>query len=229
VPYLQNEAPVIIGWPVSPPEKGTWVQQAWHTHWLHKNTAANADEIIEKDAFRLITTRNLLCTRQALEQISFDEALDTGEDTDFVFQAYTRGIKVLAVPTLNVTHHGEPATLREFFRQQLWHANRRSYRKILRQTGGKTGGNAPRFTLLFLAGLMLALAGLLVSFIAGTALFLLMLLPLILLVVGPAVLMAARARKPLQILPLSTLYAAYGLARTIDLLGLHRHKQSWKM
>ncbi|MFO1522243.1 MAG: hypothetical protein U1G05_09440 [Kiritimatiellia bacterium] len=154
--------------------------------------------------------------------------LPTGEDTDFVFRAFQRGLLVLGLPSLDVVHHGEPATLRQFYRQQLWHANRSSYKKILAETGGKSGGNAPRFAALFLAGLGLALAGGIAAAVKQCPCWLLALLPLAALVFLPALRTALRAKKPLLVFPLGVIYFTYGLARALDLAGFYRNKPSWK-
>ena len=134
----------------------------------------------------------------------------------------------MGIPTLRVIHHGEPATLREFYRQQLWHANRTSYATIMREQGGKSGGNAPLFAALFLLLGLFAMAGLLAAGIYRSWVPLLALLPWLGLVTGPALLIARRAGALRAVFPLSLLYAAYGLARAIDLAGFHRTKTSWK-
>jgi hypothetical protein len=95
---------------------------------------------------------------------AFDETLTTGEDTDFAFRAKQAGCEVVALPSLRVTHLGEPATLRQYYRQQLWHANRKAYATILKSTGGKSGANAIFFSISFLMGLVLAAAGLVLAF-----------------------------------------------------------------
>ena len=228
MPYLAATEPVIVGWPVKPPTPGTWVQRAWHAHWMFKNRAATSNEPVRKEAFRLITTRNMLLTRSAADQLGgFDENLPTGEDTDFVFRAHARGFRVLGVPSLCVVHHGEPSTLSEFFRQQLWHANKSSYSKIMNATGTRAGRNAVIFSWAY--GACFALFLLAVPAAARLSKFALILtLPLLALLFGPAVLIAFRAGKPALIPALAALYGAYGLARTLDLLGLHRAKKSWK-
>jgi len=228
LPHLEGAEPVIIGWPVKPPTPGTWVQRAWHTHWMFKNRAATSNEPVREEAFRLITTRNMLLTRSAADQLGgFDENLLTGEDTDYVFRAYTAGIRVLGVPALTVVHHGEPKTLRDFFKQQLWHANRSSYSKIMNAAGPKAGRNAVLFSWGFMVGFALCLFT-----IPGIFLFswpsLLLFLPLAFLLLGPAMAIAFRAGKPALIPSLFLLYALYGFARMLDLLGLHRAKHSWK-
>lgn len=227
-PHLAVAEPVIVGWPVEPPAPGTWVQRTWHAHWLFKNPAATSREPVSADAFRLLTTRNMLFTKEAANQLSgFDERLTTGEDTDFVFRAYAQGIRVLGVPSLRVIHHGEPATLCAFFRQQLWHANKSSYSKIISTTGTRAGRNAVIFSWAYAACLALCLLAIPAAlWLSRSAL--LLTLPLTLLLLGPAVLIASRAGNPALIPSLAALYGAYGLARSLDLLGFGRAKRSWK-
>lgn len=231
-PLLSAEKEIIIGWPVSPPAPGTWVQRAWHIHWMYKNPKLESwsgHPAVIRDAFRLITTRNMLMTNSAAESVGgFDENLPTGEDTDLVFRASRRNITVLGIPELKVIHHGEPATLKEFYRQQTWHANRTSYKKIMGEEAGKTGGNAPRFAALFLAYGMLFLVGVAGLLITGRAIFLTLQLPLVALITVPAALIALRARALRHWPALCVLYAAYGLARALDLAGFYRNKTSWK-
>ncbi len=224
-PLLESAPTLILGWPARPPEPPTWVQKAWQVHWEHKNPQferfLNAT-VVKQEGFRLVTTRNMILHRAAFESVgSFDERLPTGEDTDFVFRAYSAGIAVLGYPELKVVHHGEPATLGQFFRQQLWHANRTSFRQVLRRSGGRIGANAIVFTGAFALCLLIALIG-----ICARAFW--MATPLALLLLAPAVTIALRARQPGLALPLAILYAAYGAARVLDLAGIGRKKSSWK-
>lgn len=227
--YLGNSAPRIVGWPVEPPTPRSWVQAAWHTHWLFKNPAATSGTPVRTDAFRLITTRNMLLTRQVLEKVGrFDEALTTGEDTDFVFRAQIQGADVVAVPSLRVIHHGEPATLAEFFRQQWWHANRSSYARIVRKTAGRTGGNVIWFVAGFVATAGIGVAGSFMALGQARPGWLALWIPFVFFLAGPAVVVASRAGRFRTAPALFVLYAAYGLARTLDLLGIGRTKKSWK-
>ena len=115
VHWFAGEAPTLVGWPAAPPDPPTWVQRAWHTHWLAKNPAwieLKGRRVVLHQAFRLLTTRNLLLNRQAFQALGgFDESLVTGEDTDLAFRAHHLGLRVVADPALRVTHHGDPATL----------------------------------------------------------------------------------------------------------------------
>lgn len=229
--YLCSDEPTVIGWPVVPPSDGSWVQRAWHVHWSCKNKGVDQKEsVVKQDAFRLITTRNMLLHRLVLDSIDgFDEVLSTGEDTDLVFRAYLKGFRVLGVPSLKVEHLGEPQTAREFFKQQLWHANRASYKKIVALGRGKTGGNAPMFTMAFLISVILGGAGIVLAALSGACLSLLLLLPLVGVVALPVGLISVRAGTARYVPALMALYILYGVARSIDLLGLHRTKKSWKV
>ena len=230
LPWLRKPGPVLLGYPVQPPESGNWIQRSWHAHWRHKHRGhgAGAPEPVTRGAFRLLTTRNMLFNRALLGVVSgFNEDLTTGEDTDFAFRATQAGCGVVGLPALRVTHMGEPSTLREYVRQQLWHANRRAYGDILRSAGGKTGANAIFFSAAFLAGLVLAAAGLGLA-AAGSPWALLLLAPLAFVTAAPAALIADRVGSPLLFLRLCVLYFLYGLARSIDLVGLSPRKKSWK-
>ena len=41
-PWLLKPTPVLLGYPVQPPESGNWIQRSWHAHWHHKNPASQA-------------------------------------------------------------------------------------------------------------------------------------------------------------------------------------------
>ncbi len=230
--YMGAPGPLIMGWPTALPAQATWLQRAWHFHWTHKNMAyeeRQSRRVIRRESFRLVTTKNMVMNRVAFEQVGgFDERLATGEDTNLVYRADRQGIEVLGVPDLQVVHHGDPATLREFFRQQLWHANRRSYGAILARGVASPGSHAPVFSALFLG----AMAGLLLAPVLAWARHAawpwLMALPLVALVTGPALLMGWRGRSLAQVPALCVLYLVYGVARAVDLLGCAPAKPAWK-
>ncbi len=229
---LARGEPIILGWPARPPEPMTWVQSAWDFHWAQKNrklTSYGGREVVQHEGFRLVTTRNMILNRRVLDRVpNFNEALATGEDTDFAYRAYLAGIPVIGLPELHVVHRGEPATLGQFYRQQVWHANRRSYQHILKASGGKVGGNAPKFALAFLLTLILALVGFALALHSNNYWLLAFALPLLAVVSLPALRLCIRAKNVKPLLGLIVLYSAYGLARAYDLVGLSPHKPSWK-
>ena len=232
LPLLREHDEIVLGWPADPPEPATWVQAAWKAHWASKNPRTellNNRPVVRHEGFRMVTTRNMILTRSVFEKLGgFDEELATGEDTDLVFRAYLEGVLVVGLPALRVVHYGEPATLTAFFRQQRWHANRTSYRRIMKKTGGRIGGNAPLFTGTFAIAAGLVLLGIALILADRPVTGIVLLMPLPALVIGPAVLIATRAQDAGLIIPLAALYAVYGTARAVDLLGFGRIKRSWK-
>lgn len=228
--FLCAHRALILGWPASPPSPGTWVTRAWHAHWMNKLPARDqelGEPVVRRDGFRMITTRNMICHASVARQLNgFDELLATGEDTDFVFRATMAGIPCWGLPSMRSVHLGEPDTLRKFFKQQLWHANRKAYKTIMEKSGMKSGGNAPFFTVIFLGACIAALAGLIASIFQPAAMLLLVPLPLLLIAI--ALRTSARAGTPRILFPLSVLYGAYGVARSLDFLGLAHRKINWK-
>jgi hypothetical protein len=81
---------------------------------------------------------------------------------------------------------------------------------------------------LYLITLAAATAGILGAVAFRSRWLLMCALPWSVLLLAPAILIAWRARRPTAIPGLAVLYAAYGLARVLDLLGLRRNKPSWK-
>lgn len=231
-PFLESAPKIMIAWPARPPEPHTWVQAAWLFHWMNKNRRLDdwgGRPVVKTEGFRLATTRNMIFPRVVYDEIGgFNEELATGEDTDFAFRVYMTGIPVLGVPALRAFHHGEPRTLGQFYRQQLWHANRRSYEHIRRISRGRVGGNAPLFSALFLACVILGSAGLATAAVLASVWPLAALLPLAGLTAGPALLISARGGTIRHFPALCLIYLAYGWARMLDLLGLARTKTSWK-
>lgn len=232
LPFLTGLDPVILGWPARPPDPMNWLQAAWNFHWLNKNPHLEdlkGRQVVKHEGSRLATTRNMILHRSVFEAIGgFNENLPTGEDTDFAFRAYMKDIRVLGLPELRMIHHGEPSTLREFFRQQRWHANRRSYRHIRELSGGRIGGNAPRYTTGFTVAFFLMLASLAGYFLTHAAWWLLGVLPLPAVAAGPAAYISLRGHSWKHFPALCLIYFTYGLARMWDLLGFSPDKISWK-
>ena len=229
--FLRAHKALIIGWPVEPSASASWIPKAWHFHWTHKNLPMVLHQgcpVILEEAYRLITTRNMLLTREVIEKTGpFREDLETGEDTDFVFRAYSRGISVIGAPMLRVIHHGEPSSLSSFFRQQLWHSNRRAYKAIFSSNPSTGGRHAPLYTLIFAVALMaFGAAAPLGLLIHPFAFFLLIFMPMLL--ASLALRTSLRGGNTLLFFQLCILYFLYGLARSLDLAGLDSRKKSWK-
>lgn len=230
-PFFEDENTCVFGGITKLPANSTWVQQAWQFHWENKNTYVESylgHPVIRRESFRMITTKNLAIRKHTLLHLNgFDESLATGEDTNLLFRAHLSNTPMLSVPSLSVTHYGEPATLTAFFRQQLWHANREAYRLIYAHRKDRKGGiNAPLFTLAYLLVLLVGVTSLIMGCVFS---------PVVLVGIAPVLLLpiflALRTcgHKNLRfLLPLGLLYSLYGCARVEDLIGLNPVKRAWK-
>jgi glycosyltransferase involved in cell wall biosynthesis len=225
---LEHETAAVAGWPVEPPVPMTWVQQAWHAHWINKR--GHIHHVIDGErAMTLITTANMSMNAQVLQDVGgFNEELRSGEDMNFMLRAYRKGVRLCACPDLHVIHHGEPRNLKQFYRQQRWHCSRNSFMHIIRENHALQGANAMWFTLAY--GLFLSLmavsilGGLLLSPWAWQGV-----LPFLCILFVPAFIIALRAGKASLTWSLPVLYAVYGWVRMLDGVGLgHKRRKSWR-
>ena len=232
-PLLRHFPEVMLGWPARPPDPMNRMQAAWNFHWLNKNPRLEdvcGRAVVRHEGFRLATTRNMILTRSVFDQVNgFNESLPTGEDTDFAFRAYMAGIPVFGVPELRVLHHGEPSSFGTFYKQQVWHANRNSYAHIKRISGGKIGGNAPRFALACLLSMIIAFSGTVAAALLGQVWPLLGCLAPLGVVGAPAFFVSIKGREFRHLPMLVWLYTMYGAARIHDWAGFAQSKASWKV
>lgn len=100
----------ITGAPYSSPHPAHWIEKAWHsTEKVGRYTSSH------------INAGNLLCWRSDFAEIGgFDESLVTGEDYEFSQRAAKR-LSVIADSAIDVVHLGNPKTLGDFFRREVWH------------------------------------------------------------------------------------------------------------
>ncbi|MEE9415294.1 MAG: glycosyltransferase [Acidimicrobiales bacterium] len=227
VAVLALDELTIAGWTFEFPANPTWVQRAWKAHWDTKFDATEGDDRSPyrgAEARRLIHGGNMAITRPAFEKLDgFDERYQTGEDSDLVFRA--RDFEIVGAPGLAVVHTGEPETLIEFFRQQLWHATGSN-----RVRDDQGAGRAPKNFAVAVA--LSAGWGITVSTLAlwlrRLTLLGLGFAPLLVVLGLPALRTAWRAKQIRLWAPLAVLYGAYGLARSIKLLGGTRSVRSWR-
>ncbi len=205
---------VMAGSPALPPQSGTWVQRCWADHYRVKASAAGQGGVA--DDVGLLTTRNLFVSRRIIDAVGgFDEKLNTGEDYYFCYKVREAGFRLVCDHDISVVHIGEPAALRDFFQEQMWHfSNALTFRFLMK--GKRRGLNAVLFGLYMLAGLLCAGAGVVMGLLGrgwfpalfGAALF----------ASGP-LLLAVRTvlkRGRWSRLPgYFVLYLAYGLARVV--------------
>jgi hypothetical protein len=150
----------------------------------------------------------------------------TSEDTEFCERAARSQVPVLAVPSLSVVHLGTPQTLSGFYRKQSWHGVN-VHRVFLRDVAHSKSRKAMLFAVYMLMALAATVLGLVAAAVlgnvpsaaAGAAV----------LLAGPlalALMACLERRKWRYLAPLTALYAAYGIARALCLLGVGGTRKS---
>jgi len=94
------------------PRPGTWVQQAYDK--LRGQTWGRQD-------VAWLASGNFAVWRQTFDEVGgFDEALEACEDVDVCNRIRANGLRIVRDSRLENTHHGDPRTLGELFRKELW-------------------------------------------------------------------------------------------------------------
>jgi GT2 family glycosyltransferase len=95
-----------------PPADGTWVQRAYGR--LRGRSRGPED-------VSWLCSGNLAVSRSAFEAIhGFDTSLETCEDVDLCNRLRARGFRIIGDERIGSIHHGDPKTLGELFRAELW-------------------------------------------------------------------------------------------------------------
>jgi GT2 family glycosyltransferase len=102
--------PCVTGAEYEVSENATWVERAWFSQTRrgrHVTTHINGG--------------NLFVHKQLFNKVGgFDVSLVSGEDYEFC-QRVRRYGKIIADSRIRVVHMGNPKTLRQFFRREVWH------------------------------------------------------------------------------------------------------------
>jgi glycosyltransferase involved in cell wall biosynthesis len=212
--HLSNPCVVAVAGSVAPPpEDGTWVERTWF--WLgHRGNKTDFSEV------DWLPTLNLFMRRDDFLAIGgFDETLATCEDEDISRRLCRRGA-LICESRVRARHLGEPRTLGDFFRREVWRSrnNAKSYMTGDRQLRGLASILAPLVFLMALAGI--PVCGMLALFRMSTS------LPLLggavgVCVAGPAAMVARRGgslRSPGDFLCGLVLATAYLVARALGMV-----------
>ena len=101
-----------VGAPYEAPSDGTWVQR---TYDLLRRRPPGVRDV------EWLGSGNLAVRREAFEAIGgFDTRLQTCEDVDLCRRLRAHGSRVIHDSRLRTVHLGDPATLGELFRAELW-------------------------------------------------------------------------------------------------------------
>lgn len=201
----------IIGAQYRIPPDSSWVAEAWYGDlWRTKDGPVS-----------YVPGGDLAIRRELFMNLGgFDETIVTSEDTEFCERAAASSVPILAVPSLSVVHLGTPQTLESFYRKQSWHGIN-VHRLFLRDIFHSKSRKAMLFAVYMLIGIAAAIAGVCAGALSGSVVA--TLAGAALLPMGPlalALLASMERKKWHHLLPLTVLYAAYGLARAMCLLGV---------
>ncbi|HEV2852188.1 MAG TPA: glycosyltransferase [Thermoanaerobaculia bacterium] len=110
---LSQPAVGAVGAPYLVPEVATWVQRTFDSM-RHQRAGCFETE--------WLASGNLAVWHEEFKRLhGFDEGLETCEDYDLCQRLRAGGLRLLSDDRLKSVHYGDPATLRELFRTQLWH------------------------------------------------------------------------------------------------------------
>ena len=204
------------------PADGTWVQRMYDA--LRQRQTGHQPAV-------WLPSGNLAVRRIAFESIGgFDDTLVTCEDVDLCRRLRAKGWQLIEAGELRSVHRGDPATLVELFRGELWRG-RDNLRVSLRQIDNVRDVIGMAIPLAVLAAVLALLSGLLAVPFAGWSLAaagaLVLTLPLIarsMLLLKRTTHRGSRTRRVVEALLVS---AAYDLARAIALIvpGSHQSRQ----
>jgi hypothetical protein len=158
-PHFTNQRVVAVGCDYSSPPGGTWVQRIYDGFRNHPQAVEPA---------RWLATGNMVVRRStALEIEGFDETLETSEDFDFCSRLRLRGGEILADPGLASTHFGDPQTLPDLFRSELWRG-RDTLRVGLRGVSSWSELPSLVFPIVTLASIAVAMTSLVLAWPVGS-------------------------------------------------------------
>ena len=94
------------------PESAPWIERTWHQ--LHY---VGQDRDVE-----WLNSANFFITRAAFERVrGFREDLLTGEDAEIGRRLRRAGVRIHESPRVKAIHLGNPTSVREFYRRNVWH------------------------------------------------------------------------------------------------------------
>jgi glycosyltransferase involved in cell wall biosynthesis len=102
--------PSVIGSKYKIPQNATWVERAWFSQTDHGRREVS-----------FLGAGNMLMRSDTFKEIGgFNEKLTTGEDYEFCMRAKTIA-KVISDDSVKVVHLGNPKTLKQFLKREIWY------------------------------------------------------------------------------------------------------------
>lgn len=155
---LAEPAVVAVGAEYSPAPDANWVQL------LYDGLRQPTRDVIDT---RWLPTGNILIRRAAFEAVGgFDESLQSCEDWDLCVRLRAGGHRLLSVEALRSPHFGDPASMGSLFRGEAWRG-RDNLRVSIRHVPALRDLPGILVPILWLAGVVMVIAGVVLSPIFG--------------------------------------------------------------
>jgi len=109
---LRSTDAAATGCEIHVPDNPHWLESAWHD--LH---------YFGRDRFvPYLNSGNFLVSRAAFQEVGgFREDMVTGEDAEIGQRLVSAGHRIFASPRVKAIHLGNPKSIREFYRRNVWH------------------------------------------------------------------------------------------------------------
>jgi glycosyltransferase involved in cell wall biosynthesis len=112
IDVLRSTGAAATGCEIHIPEQPHWLEAAWHD--LH---------YFGRDRFvPYLNSGNFFVSRAAFQAVGgFREDMVTGEDAEIGQRLVSAGHRIFASPRVKAIHLGNPKSIREFYRRNVWH------------------------------------------------------------------------------------------------------------
>jgi glycosyltransferase involved in cell wall biosynthesis len=112
IEVLRSTGAAATGCEIHVPEDPHWLESAWHD--LH---------YFGRERFvPYLNSGNFFVSRAAFQAVGgFREDMVTGEDAEIGQRLISAGHKIFASPRVKAIHLGNPKSIREFYRRNVWH------------------------------------------------------------------------------------------------------------
>jgi hypothetical protein len=160
-PHFDNGRVAAVGRDYSSPANGTWVQRVYDGFRRHS---------LVVEEVRWLASGNIVVRRSAAVAIEgFDETLETSEDFDFCKRLRLNGDRIFSDPKLESVHAGDPCTLADLFKSELWRG-RDTLRVALRGVSSWSELPSVLFPLVTLTSIAVAVLGVALAWPFGPSL-----------------------------------------------------------
>jgi glycosyltransferase involved in cell wall biosynthesis len=175
---LQSTGADATGCETEAPRQPHWIEATWHAlHYVGRDREVH-----------YLNSANFFISRRTFEEIGgFREDLPSGADAEIGQRLVSRGYRIYESPRVAAIHLGNPKTVRDFYRRNVWHA--------LGMFGTVNRRRVDKPTAMMILHLLASIAGLAVLAVGNMSWAMRILAALMLQTLVPLVTVAYRARQ----------------------------------